>query len=193
MGGGDLAADDLEALESCHRLLSSTYCRFCASYGNAGSRRSEALLATALRVATYDFLFMALGDESRTAAEEDAQPAAPAEECNAWSAEKSARRSKGLQYCLGNPFGVLMLTRCVMEAPRQYIGQQFARAGKAWERKQQGKVAAAMAEGKPLVGSRKYRPAVVAEGSDDAFDVGGGDDCARGQDQDVAVQRIRRF
>ena len=33
----------------------------------------------------------------------------------------------------------------------------------------------------------------VAQGSDDAFDVGGGDDCARGQDQDVAVQRIRRF
>ena len=61
--GADLALDDLGVFEGCHRLLSSTYVRLCATYLK-GLRRDQAL-ACLPRVREYNAadLPMALGDD----------------------------------------------------------------------------------------------------------------------------------
>ena len=179
--GAVLATDDLGVFESCHRLLSSIFVRFCASHAS-GALRAQ-LLGLLHSAAEYDPLApMALeqgdaGDDDAPGATDEQQPidggpnktAPPEGDWKSGETEyaklNAQDRRKGLAYCLSKPLGHLLIQRIVMEPLRVYMSSQLARAGEAWENAERANVAKAVLAGLPP--TRAYRVTEVASGVDD--------------------------
>ena len=176
--GADLATDSLAIFESCHRLLSTTFLRFAASFEPLP--RAQQLLALGQRLA-FDrvgpdnmahqghlFGGIALadapagteqveGNDAALAADSGgAQAAGPPSESTDWAVVNATHRKIAVQWLLGRPLSTLILQRQVMEPLRHLLARQFEVAGQSWERRQQAKVAQALSQGLPGIGAREY-------------------------------------
>ena len=181
--GMDLAVDELGLMESCHRLLSTTFMRFAASF-YTGARRAQ-LLAAGASMSSYEGNKLAevedvggAGAVEHDGPEHDpgaADPAAehkPAEksESDSWAAENTANRGKAVKWLASElPLVFLMSTRIIMEPLRVLMTKQFEEAGAQWDLKQQVKMVKALKAGlgpNPFA-SRDYRVAIAASGAHD--------------------------
>ena len=180
--GSDRAIDDLGIFEAVHRLLSTTFTRFAASFHSG--LRAQHLLAKLPDLRVYDKrprralaqdpaededADAELADPGRP--EEDAGRAKPGGEGNTkpeepdWVQQNRMHRRQAMALISSNPLGNMMLIRLLMEPLRVYLGRQFERAGEAWDFAERARVAAAANEGKDY--KRRFRIAEVAEGKDD--------------------------
>eukprot|EP00930_Biecheleria_cincta_P095370 TRINITY_DN87333_c0_g1_i1.p1 TRINITY_DN87333_c0_g1~~TRINITY_DN87333_c0_g1_i1.p1 ORF type:complete len:1612 (-),score=257.34 TRINITY_DN87333_c0_g1_i1:89-4207(-) len=173
--GADLAVDDLGVFEGVHRLLSTTYARFCASY--VSGPRALQFLQMAESLSVYDqtsLLAMedqtscqssvagaaAVPDEPVTILPEDAK----SDKDQNWAKQNSADRSAGFSFIRNSPLAWLVLMRVLMEPLRQFLDRQFHRASSAWEQSQQARAASAAMRGEPV--RRAYRLSEIAAGRD---------------------------
>ena len=184
--GSDLAVDDLAIFEAVHKLLSTSYCRFAASFASGSLRRS--LEALRLVCAKYDSAQMeipalapreddmpghsdAVGEaEGAVGGDEEGQRVAGAtlpvvggaqpSSSDDWIAQNAKDRKLALQFLRGNALGNLILARLLMEPLRVYLAAQFKLASGRWEQTERAKVAQALASGQTP--RRLYRAQVVA-------------------------------
>lgn len=187
--GSDIAVDQLAVFEAVHRLLSTTYARFCASFRTGAP--AVRLLQLAQDLAEYDGVpggqQQALELEPEVVAGppgeaepagpvpmgEDADPAAAAAAPQGaqgaldFAAANARERQLALQFLRGGCMGTLVLMRLLMEPLRQYLGKQFERAGEDWEQAEQAKLARAQMAGQSY--QRQFRILHVASGEDDSF------------------------
>ena len=194
--GCDLAVDDLGVFEAVHRLLSTTYCRFCASY--ASGPRATQLLEHGKRLVHYneadelniieDEAHAAAGSEEEADAdveEGDAEApdgagvaaggAAPsagnsraADDASTWASENAAHRKHGLRFIMSSPLAWLVTARMLMEPMRQYMTEQFMLASERWDIQERAKAARLGLAGETP--KRSYRLSELAAGaSDDRF------------------------
>ena len=184
--GSDMAVDDLGIFEAVHRLLSTTFARFCASYQSGALAASFLVLGKAL--AKYDCQQRELegeaGEEREVVAEEqavgeatpgggeavakaDREDAASKERGDApdWVRENVKHRKIAMAFLRGQPLALMILIRLLMEPLRQYMGKQFRRAADKWDFSQRAAMAHAAEQGREHV--RQLRVVQVAEGSDD--------------------------
>ena len=180
--GADLATDTLGVMEACHRLLSTTFLRFAASFETGC--RSQQLLDAATKLAQNP-----LGGASEGIA--DPQPEAASDpsagdaggevagdqaaatdegtqggETN-HAALNAANRRIAANWLLTRPFDRLVLQRLVMEPLRALHRKQFSVASDDWEMAQRAKALRAAKLGKTGFGVRDYRLCLAAKGDDE--------------------------
>ena len=177
--GSDIALDDLSIFEAVHKLLSTTMCRFAATFLTGQAARFHLDLGVSL--ARYEQgLAVAIadipgGNESGDDGEEveadaDAprdkpQPDDQQEKDLSWAQQNARHRRQSIEFLRLRPFAHMILMRWLMEPLRQYLSKQFDRASDKWERKQLSAVAKAVRDGRAP--SRQYRITEVASGEDD--------------------------
>lgn len=181
--GADLATDCLGVMEACHRLLSTAFARFVASFEpNARARRILAMAAegsndqaaagTAARpdVSGADASTISAGVDSESAiavAAGQAQPIVGDEP--AWAAINTTNRRLALAWLTSTPLAELILQRLTMEPLRQLMTFQFRIASDAWEVEQRASLAKAMSrDGGATFADRDYRLCIAAEGREEA-------------------------
>jgi len=117
--GADIAVDELSIMEGCHKLMSTTFLRFAASFVQGAVRVS--LLQVGLRAAAYgvgkmDQLPMGHADEEVGEAQPSSSGAydpvgnadvrAPSDPQEVdWSKVNAKNRSDGAQFCSADPLG----------------------------------------------------------------------------------------
>ena len=131
--GMDIACDELGVFESVHRLLSTTFVRFCARYAS-GTLRVQ-LLAMGATLQHYDGVALlalppADGDEEQEPDEEhmdepadvggggpgDGAPDQEAAGANDDSPQVNAKKRRlGMNLCRTGPLGPLVMIRTLME------------------------------------------------------------------------------
>ena len=148
--GADIATDWLGLLEACHRLGSSTYMRFAASYSSGAMRAS--LLLCGERLSHYDTASLSeLAD-----ADNDVSPHggvdAPAAPNNPgeidWAKVNAEDRRHGVKFWASKPMGCLVRQRLVLEPMRCYLQLQFELSSEAFEHRQLCNLAKALARGR---------------------------------------------
>lgn len=183
--GADLSTDSLGIFESCHKLLSTTYMRFIASF-ECRSRASR-ILAAAAEDSEFNFHggsgAPAIADAS--AAEvarpalvggmadqelpnETAGGATAGNEEAAWAEVNAARRRTAAEWLASRPLARLVLQRTAMEPLRQLLGRQFEVAAEEWELEQQARILEACALREKGWGDRDYKLGVAASCEDEA-------------------------
>ena len=168
--GADLSMDDLGIVESCHRLLNTTFALMCAQFHKGAMRVQVLNLVNRLR--TYDAPDMHsiadgapapggdasdLGTDggggdaaSRVAGcRGDEQHASRGVNQSDFAKINALGRRSGLAYCTKAPRGRLIRTRLVVEPLRKYNNAQLARTDEVWEYRQRANVARDLREGKP--------------------------------------------
>ena len=182
--GSDIAVDQLGVFEACHRLLSTTYARFCASFASGSLAAQYLMSGRAMRDYTHQSqveVANALGLDAEVSEEVEAgeqpgpsEPPAPLAvgdlgsgdaKSDQWAAENAANRKKGFAFIRPGCLGSLVLIRLAMEPLRQYLGKQFERASDAWEFKERAQLAEALKAGEQR--KRRFRVVEVAQGADD--------------------------
>lgn len=176
--GADIATDELGIFEACHRLLTTTFLRFSASYVGGTFRTS--LLQAAVQHAKYDFKPVAVGEvedgapadagnagaggigDSSNASVPDLGKAA--EIANAPAQHAKYRRSGSL-FCQSNSLASIMLIRFLLEPLRTYMSELLTMSGEEWELRQQARLVESLERGVCDVRSRKYRMCEIAKGS----------------------------
>ena len=183
--GSDVAVNDLGLFEGVHRLLSTTYARFCAGYMQSATAKMYLDAAEVLRFydAKPDLQVLdqdqgggepEIGPSAQTnsfggGAPSNASSGAAQEGANAWAIENASRRRKAMSWIRQGCLGPLILLRTLMEPLRQYLAVQFHHASMKWDLREQGKVAVAQESGH--IYTRQLRVVSVAEGSyDHAFE-----------------------
>lgn len=181
--GADLAIDGLAVFECVHRLLSTTFARFCASY--AAGARADCLLQLGQSLRHYtanglneladhnagadDGVLCAtaacLPDDNTLptsvgASSTEGGPSAPD-----WVMINAKDRSAGMAFLQRRPLGQLVLIRLVMEPLRQYLTKQFSRASEEAQVLEKAKLASAVKAGHEYF--PKLRVLEVAQGGDD--------------------------
>lgn len=179
--GADLTTDRFGVLESCHKLLSSTFLRFAASYEH-GSRSMRLLLAAGHQAgATADntssscgaapaiglYLDEGLSGQASAGAEDMPGDPQSTADPSAWAAVNAAHRREATQWVLSAPLPRLMLQRLVMEPLRRLLASQFEVAGESWDLEQLAKTAVAAARGEQTWDSREYRVCIAASCRDE--------------------------
>lgn len=179
--GSDIAVDDLGVFEAVHRLLSTTYCRFAASFAGGALRKN--LLALRLSMTNYDEDAplelvdnasdqcddQPMGEEAGASAVDDSErgtdPHGTSQQGGTadWARQNATDRRIALGFLRLKPLGHLILLRMLMEPLRQLLSAQFEQASDKWEAKQRAQAAKALNEGKAA--SRKYRVVELAEGT----------------------------
>ena len=134
--GSDLAVDDLGIFEAAHRLLSTTYCRFCATFLNP--TKASQLLKVAERLATYDpppLRTVEDGDPADVVADDagDAGASATYGETAKFVKENAKNRSLGLAFVQEGALPCLILMRILMEPMRQYMADQLRLASHTYD------------------------------------------------------------
>ena len=186
--GADLACDELGIFECCHRLLSTTYLRFAASFVSGALRRQ--LLAcvelaakqdgSGVRLQLCDSLAAegevedpamrvgdAVGGEDAIGAQGAGVGASAGQMETDWAKQNAKSRNLAVKFVLSQPLGRLVLMRNVLEPLRQYMSKQFFRAGVDFEKAQRAKLIEALSRGESGAGLRSYRVSEVAGGEDD--------------------------
>lgn len=180
--GSDLAIDDLAIFECVHRLLSTTFLRFCATYLSGARAARLHSLATACRV--YSAACLADDEEQDEATAMAAScpvpggravpsgqfppadgttPAAAADGgVPEWAATNAKDRSSAMALLLRRPLGHFVLIRLVMEPLRQYMANQFRIASEGFGVEEKAKLAKALQEGGSY--APKMRVLELAEG-----------------------------
>ena len=146
--GSDIAVDDLGVFEAVHRLLSTTFARFCASFAK-GTLAQQKYLKLGAALAAFDAPQpQEQSAEDAIEAEGDADPdanvAQPVEAdqksgdkgadtageggSDVWAQENVKCRRLAMAFLQSRPLGHLVLARLLMEPLRQYMGKQFDRA-----------------------------------------------------------------
>lgn len=184
--GAEMAIDDLAIMEACHRLLSTTFARFCYSFEKGGLTAERVISVQALRayqgdvdLAEGDSELSALPDagEGRLPLDDDdmavgaaasGQGPEGAPEVGAASADKWAKvntedRAKGFAFCQSRPLPKLITMRIVLEPLSRYLREQFRLASTDFGRKEEAKLAAAVLRGRPL-DKQKYPVTDYANG-----------------------------
>ena len=185
----DLAIDHLALFECVHRLLSTSYARFCATY--AKGTLAQQYLAAGRRLRAYDQpALLELeddlasgegdqedgGNEGADAAREDAaghgkeDSAGDATDSAMWAKKNSLDRAMAFQFLHSNSLGWLVLIRMLMEPLRQYLAQQLMRAGAEWELGQRAEAAKTTPDGAQR--ERYFRVGCEAEGVGDELLLG---------------------
>ena len=164
--GSDLAIDDLGIFECVHRLLSTTYVRFCASHLSGSAAQMYIDLAQSLR--HYDRRPTADGDDDDDnfgSGAEEGGGAAQASVRNEGSHGKSSAAADdpmtGPDWAKINAVDRLLLK----EPLRPSLKQQFGRVPETWRLREMAKVAEALKYGKTY--EAKTRVEMVAAGGDD--------------------------
>lgn len=181
--GADLATDALGVLEACHKLLSTTFMRFSASFEpRSRARRLMAASGSGEGVAPPS-VPSAGGDEHREQASEpragdmmalavaggEAQGLSdPRESEPDWKLINAKHRSAGAEWVMTNPLGLLFAQRLVMEPLRKLMDRQFFVAADDWEMSQRWRLAEAMKRGPASHTDRQYRMGVAAQGEGEA-------------------------
>lgn len=179
--GADLAIDCLGVMEACHRLLSTTFFRFAASYETGW--RGKQLLDSAKKLAqnlggasesmenpqpevASD---PSAGDTGGEVVSDEAAAIAEATQGAAagFAAVNAAHRRIAAKWLETRPFGRLVLQRVVMEPLRQLHRRQFEVASDGWEMAQRAQALRASKVGKTGFGMRDYRLCVAASGKDE--------------------------
>lgn len=179
--GADISTDRLGVLESCHRLLSTTYLRFLASYEPAS--RAGKLLAMAAHgppqpqsaglepQALEDALGSQMGHRGPSGGKAERQEQLGPQETHAagdapsWAEVNAKHRRLAAEWVMQRPLAKMLLQRMVMEPLRALMAAQFTIASDEWEQKQLAAVAEAAARGDTGWGTREYRVSVAASGS----------------------------
>jgi len=185
--GSDLAVDDLGVFEAVHRLLSTTFCRFSASFVK-GSLRSQMLVlgATLREYGKAESQAMEGGDDDDEAeGDADADPAGginlpvaescavepganpdqrsgPASVDTSWAKQNAKDRRMALDFLRKGTLGHLVLMRVIMEPMRQFLNAQFELASEDWAVRQRCMAAKACNEGRPV--EPKYRIVEMLQG-----------------------------
>ena len=175
--GCDLAVDNLGIIESVHRLLSTTYVRFCASYlaGSAAIALLEEAkfmrhyyLQTSDSVAIMDGV-VELGTDENTDplldVDSDNQPRGDKVDSVEWVKVNALHRQLGMDFVRLNPLGQLVLMRLLMEPLRIYLSQQFDRASAQFDFTERASMVGCINSGRQPC--RKLRIVEVAAGADD--------------------------
>ena len=184
--GADIATDNLGLMESVHRLLSTSYFRFVATFMK-GARRDQ-LIASVAQLRLWDRRAgpAALeddpddggqADDGDTAvgqargekpAEVEGEPVDPAQtQQQSFAVVNAVRRKKGTKWISEDPLGLLIMQRYCLEPMRQYMAVQFERASEKWVKAQEAKMAMASLAGNASWHSRQYRVAELASGEAD--------------------------
>ena len=171
--GSDRAVDDLAIIEAVHKLLSTTFARFAASYLTGA--RARQTLAHGQRLADYELVRLVAVEGEAVA--DDAAPGDAAqasggggaanddeenEEKATFAEQNSKDRSAAWKFMCNQPLGWMVLTRLLMEPLRHHLARQFLIASDAWDRKQQAIAARAAMSGIPV--ARAFRVTEVASG-----------------------------
>lgn len=169
--GCDVATDDLGIVESCHRLLSTSYKRMLrGSYG--GVLRAPAAAAQG------DSDGIPLGgpaqdapsplendhhggnDDAGARVEADARAR---DEGPDWVKINDAHRKQAIAWLERDPFANIVLQRLLLEPLHQLLTDQLTVASEQWEREQQCKAAEAHAKGATdWADTRQFRLAIAA-------------------------------
>lgn len=184
--GADLATDALGIMECCHRLLSTSYLRFAASYEPRprAQRLLEASKAlgtgwqsqpgTALALLNHEQ--PRLEEESPDAPQDfleahasssDAPRSSPPGDSNTWATVNAHDRKLAVAWIMGRPLGDLILQRQTMEPLRQLLASQFQVASEEWEQAQQARVATALCRGDSAEGVRTFPVCIAASCQDE--------------------------
>jgi hypothetical protein len=180
--GSDIAVDSLSIVEAVHRLLSTTYCRFVASYLK-GSMVGF-YLELRLLLCHYDPTQLAVQDAAPVEADDpedelegevggvaDGAPqrnngeAQSARDESIGAAKNAKDRRLAMECLRSTPLGDWILMRLLMEPLRHYLSMQFERAANAWDDTEIGKMAEAINSGSQY--RRKLRIVEAAKGADD--------------------------
>ena len=181
--GSDIAVDYLGIFEGCHRLLSTSYARFCATFEKGAVATQLLNLAESLQV--YGEPPLAAIPAAYGQAAQEAEPHAAGEEggganvlpgvtsnTTAEAARKAAAaavnaktRRLGLAWIVQNRFGHVVMIRLLMEPLRQYLAKQFRRAADAWDYSEKAKQASACLSSGDC--RRSFRIVSEAEGVED--------------------------
>ena len=182
--GMDLAVDEQGIMEACHRLLSTVYARFAASF-QKGARRAQ--LERAARRLRYYSPREDLGIEDIAPGQDDAidgqadgaagdhaaqGQGGQADDIASWAVINERCRRAATKFIFeGVPLAFLLKARLVMEPLRQLMGWQFEEAGQSWDTFHQSRLASAILEGghtrEQLFRAREYRIVNAALGGDD--------------------------
>lgn len=180
--GADLATDSLGIMEACHKLLSTSFARFVATFEPAA--RAQKLLAAgaaqareedqASGSAMPEQLHMlcdaegpgAQGHSAELVAASPVAEGADAATSPTWAEVNALHRRVALAWLASRPLDTLLLQRLVMEPLRQLLASQFRVSSQAWEDEQRSRAAAAVTSGAP--GVRQYRLSLAAQGEDEA-------------------------
>lgn len=181
--GADIAVDRLGIIESCHKLLSTSYARFVASFEIAS--RAAGLLAQGARLVGETQPQVALltladspeagGFAGEAAARGEIPGVGPAQEegnsaadgGSMWSEINTSRRRAGAEWLSTQPLAHLILLRTAMEPLRRLLANQFRVAGVEWERDQLKATLDALHRGEASWGAREYRLGIAASCADE--------------------------
>ena len=131
--GADIATDALGILEVCHKLGSTTYMRFAASYAS-GALKSSLLLA-GKRLAAYtpevlpsiaDVDLGAEGQEDPAHVAEGRDGASNPAAGTEWAKVNAEDRKLGVRFWMNDPLGDLCRQRLLLEPLRADLEVQFA-------------------------------------------------------------------
>lgn len=183
--GADLAVDALGIMEVCHRLLSSSFLRFAATFEKGA--RAQALMSAAAKASSA---IGRLPVGPRLAAEPlpgpteaedlgrdtDATPEAlraiavldPRSDEPDWQVINAKHRRVGSEWVMSRPLSMLVLLRLALEPLRRLLSSILEVAGEEWEMEQRAKVAAKLQCGVAHTTDRSYRLAIAAQGLDEA-------------------------
>ena len=177
--GADRATDEVALVECVHKLMSTTFLRYAASFTSGAVRRS--LLEAGLRLSAYgpgrrpelEAPLPAGGEQGGAGgdglAEQGGNEARGPDAQQDWAAINANYRRQAVRFFVGDrsPLGKLMLQRCLMEPLRAYLAKQFDLASADFERRESAKLAAALSRGETGAGARAYRLSLVASGAVD--------------------------
>ena len=159
--GSELATDDLGILESCHKLLSTTYKRFVLHCQPSLAKHLSALPLQPEQLP-------ALLDSDPTASADDDKKGPEKDEWESQAEVNATNRQIAFSWTSSQPLGKLVLSRLIMEPLRQLLSEQFRVSGAEWAKQQECLVAKALEAGLDATRARKYRIAVAASGEDEA-------------------------
>ena len=185
--GSDLAIDDIAIIECVHRLLSTTYARYCSSY--LGGEAAGRVLRLGTAMAHYDRVVSAGcdhdgpdtdGDQGGQGApaghvhdaavahagHDEEQGARVADESSEYARLNAIDRKQAMKFLLDGSLGSLMLIRWLMEPLRRHFVCQFARASESWPLRQKAALAKALKDGRPS--TPKLRVVEAASGEEDS-------------------------
>lgn len=176
--GADVSTDALGVLESCHRLLSTSFMRFAATFLPSGAARrvlgaaagavgiaagaeaeapeEDCGLDQALPVGAGDLVDMVVEGSAPVGAVD------PREEEPNWAAINSKHRRLAAAWIATRPLGLLMVQRAIMEPLRHLMVQQLTLAGDEWEQQQRVKLASKLLVGTASFEDREHRLAIAA-------------------------------